>query len=603
MNEAEFLPINADDMHRRGWTEVDFAYVIGDAYVDHPTFGPAIISRVLEREGYKVGIISQPDWRDISSVKVFGKPRLGFLVSAGNVDSMVAAYTSSKKKRHCDLYSPGGVIGRRPNRAVTVYADLIRKAYKDVAIIAGGIEASLRRLAHYDYWSDSMRKSLLVDSAVDLISYGMGERTIVEIADALNAGLSVSDLTFINGTAFTVKSLDNIVDYIQLPSWDEVSSSGYAYAESFAIQYKNSDSVSAMRLVEQYAPRLFCVQNPPAMPLSTPEMDATYRLPFTYKAHPTYDGAGGVPALSEVEFSITANRGCFGECSFCALSFHQGRVVSTRSKESILDEARNITKRDGFKGYITDIGGPTANFFHPSCDRQSEKGVCSNKRCLGAKPCKLIDADHSEYTDLLKAVREIPGVKKAFVRSGLRYDYALLDKNPEFLKELICHHISGQLRVAPEHVSDDVLTLMGKPMRDVYDQFVERFNKITKKANLEQYVVPYLMSSHPGSTLKDAIELAEFVRDMGFNPEQVQDFYPTPSTLSTVMYCTGYDPLTMKEVYVPRSEDERAMQRALIQYRNPKNHNLVRRALKEAGREDLIGYDKKCLVRPKKTRE
>jgi radical SAM superfamily enzyme YgiQ (UPF0313 family) len=635
----------------RGWAEVDFVYVSGDAYVDHPSFGMAIITRLLEREHYRVGIIAQPDWRDPSSIAVFGKPRLGFFVSAGNMDSMVNHYTVAKKRRRSDLYSPGSVIGLRPDRATIVYSQLIRRTFKDSPIILGGIEASLRRLAHYDYWDDCMRASVLVDSGADLISYGMGEHSVVEIADALAAGLDVADLTFINGTVFKTKSLDHVYDYKMLPSWDNLTNPNthvakQAYAQSFAVQYANSDAILGERLVEQYAPALFVVQNPPSTPLTTPEMDAVYRLPYTYDAHPmyyepskveriisrvdnsegkavakhnashakgsphlhqtTYDVQLGIRALDEVKFSLASTRGCFGECSFCAITFHQGRVVSARSHESILTEAERLVKEPDFKGSIHDVGGPTANFRHAACDKQLSRGACPNKRCLWPRPCKNLNTSHKDYIRLLRKLREIPQVKHVFVRSGIRYDYALADKSRAFIDELVAHHVSGQLRVAPEHVSDDVLVLMGKPPRKVYERFVERFEESTKRSGKEQYVLPYLMSSHPGSTLKDAIELAEFVRDMGYTPEQVQDFYPTPSTLSTAMFYTGLDPRTMKPVYVPRDPHEKAMQRALIQYKNPKNYDLVHEALTKAGRTDLIGEGKECLIRshpPKATTE
>lgn len=609
LSAADFLPITLEEAQRRGWEEVDFVYVCGDAYVDHPTFGHAIITRLLEREGYKVGIIAQPDWKDESSIQVFGKPRLGFLVSAGNMDSMVNHYTVAKKRRRKDMYSPASEMGLRPDRAAIVYSNLIRRVYKDSAIILGGIEASLRRMVHYDYWDDRLRRSVLIDSAADLISYGMGERSIVEIADALDSGLSIEDITFIDGTVFKTKSLDHVYDYEMLPSWDEISDGGAkepssaskeAFARSFAIQYRNSDHFTASRLVEQYDTNLFVVQNPPSAPLTTEEMDATYRLPYARTWHPVYDDAGGIPALSEVKYSLTSSRGCFGECSFCALTFHQGRVVSSRSKESILEEAKAITSDADFKGYIHDVGGPTANFRKSACNKQLKAGACTNKRCLSPVPCKKLDVTHKDYVSILKDLRALDGVKKVFVRSGIRFDYAIYDKNPAFMEELVQHHVSGQLKVAPEHISDGVLKYMGKPSREVFDAFCERFDELNRKYDKKQFLVPYLMSSHPGSTLKCAVELAEYVRDMGHNPEQVQDFYPTPSTLSTTMYYTGVDPLSMEKVYVPKSPHEKAMQRALIQYRNPKNHALVREALRRAHREDLIGYGPKCLVRPEK---
>ncbi len=599
--------MDAIEAARRGWEEVDFVYVCGDAYVDHPTFGQAIITRLLEREGYRVGIIAQPDWRDGSSIQVFGRPRLGFLVSAGNMDSMVNHYTVAKKRRRKDMYSPGAQMGLRPDRATIVYSNLIRRAYKDVPIIIGGIEASLRRLAHYDYWDDRLRRSILIDSGADLLSYGMGERSIIEIADALRSGLSISDLTFIDGTVFKTKSLDHVYDYEFLPSWKDISDDGSKtpsrsskrlFAESFATQYANSDHISASRLVEPYDANLFIVQNPPASPLTTEEMDATYRLPYVRNWHPRYDDAGGVPALKEVKFSLVSSRGCFGECSFCALAFHQGRVVSSRSLSSIVEEAKILIEDPDFKGYIHDVGGPTANFRAPACKKQLEHGACRGKRCLSPTPCPQLEVDHSQYVSLLKELRSLNGVKKVFIRSGIRFDYALYEDSDEFLEELVEHHVSGQLKVAPEHISDAVLRYMGKPPREVYDSFCEKFERLNRRFGKDQFLVPYLMSSHPGSTLQCAVELAEYVRDMGYNPEQVQDFYPTPSTLSSVMYYTGLDPLSMQEVYVAKSPHEKAMQRALIQYRNPKNRSLVKEALRRAGRTDLIGYDPHCLVRP-----
>ncbi len=603
MTKAGFLPTTRAEMEARGWDEVDFAYVSGDAYVDHPSFGTAIISRVLEAQGYRVGIIAQPDWRDDGSIAVFGKPRLGFLVSAGNMDSLVNHLTVAKKRRRTDAYSPGGEMGLRPDRAAVVYGNLIRRTYKDSPIILGGIEASLRRLAHYDYWDDRMRRSILLDAQADLISYGMGERSIVEIADALASGLSIADLTFIDGTVFRARSLEHVYDYELLPSWEEVASGGRAYAESFATQYRNADPVRGKRLVEPYGAQGFIVQNPPSAPLSESELDAVYRLPYARTWHPRYDAAGGVPALSEVKFSLASSRGCFGECSFCALTFHQGRIVTARSHGSLLEEAALLVRDPDFKGYIHDVGGPTANFRAPACDKQLRHGACTHKRCLSPQPCKQLRADHGDYIELLRKLRELPKVKKVFVRSGIRFDYVLADRihGEEFLRELTTHHVSGQLRVAPEHVSDRVLGVMGKPSRSAYERFVEAFAKENERAGKEQYVVPYLMSSHPGSTLADAVELAEFCRDLGYNPEQVQDFYPTPSTLSTVMYCTGLDPLTMKPVTVVRDPHEKALQRALMQYRDPKKQGLVREALRKAGRDDLIGFGPRCLVRPAKS--
>ena len=596
----DFLPISREDMKKRGWDEVDFTYVIGDAYVDHSSFGPAIISRVLESHGYKVGIIAQPDWKIADSIDVFGRPRLGFLVSGGNMDPMVNHYTVSKKRRKTDAYTPGGVTGRRPDHATVVYCNLIRQRYKDCPIIIGGIEASLRRLAHYDYWSDSLKRSILLDSQADIISYGMGEHSIVEIADALESGLDVHDITFIDGTVYKTKQIENVYDYIMLPSYDDLKADKLNYAKSFDIQYRNTDPYAGKRLVEPYDKGIYVVQNPAARPLTQMEMDDVYALPYMNNYHPSYEKDGGVPAISEIKFSITSNRGCFGGCSFCALTFHQGRIVQARSHESIIDEAVRMTEEPDFKGYIHDVGGPTANFRRPACDKQMEHGACPGKQCLFPEPCKNLVVDHSDYVSLLRKLRALPKVKKVFVRSGVRFDYALADKDDTFIRELCKYHISGQLRVAPEHVSDNVLKLMGKPGNSVYEKFVNKCEVINRQLGKEQYLVPYLMSSHPGSTLKDAITLAEYIRDIGYMPEQVQDFYPTPSTISTCMYYTGVDPRNMKPVYVARNPHEKAMQRALIQYRNPENYDLVKEALLKEHRQDLIGFDKKCLIPPRK---
>lgn len=590
-------------MLERGWNQVDFVYVTGDAYVDHPSFGTAIISRVLESRGYRVGIISQPDWKNPGSVSVFGEPRLGFLVSAGNMDSMVNHYSVSKKHRKTDAYTPGGETGKRPDYACVVYGNLIRRTYKKTPVILGGIEASLRRLAHYDYWSDRLKRSILLDSGADIISYGMGERSIVEIADALDAGIPVSELTYIDGTVVKARDRDSIYDAEFLPSFDELKADKKNYARSFYTQYCNTDAFNGRRLAEPYSDHLYVVQNPPSRPLSTAEMDDVYDLPYTRTWHPDYDEKGGVPAVSEIRFSLISSRGCFGGCSFCALTFHQGRIVQVRSHDSLIKEAEGITRAADFKGYIHDVGGPTANFRHPSCAKQMERGVCRNRQCLFPAPCKNLDADHSDYVSLLKKLRDIPGVKKVFIRSGIRFDYLLADRKREFLRELCLHHVSGQLKVAPEHVAAPVLALMGKPRHDVYEAFTEEFRKMNRKIGKEQYLVPYLMSSHPGCTLKEAVELAEYCRDLGYMPEQVQDFYPTPSTLSTCMYYTGFDPRTMKKVYVPRNPHEKAMQRALIQYRNPELYGLVEEALKKAGRTDLIGYGPRCLIRPRSARK
>ena len=591
-----FLPISKQEMLDRGWTQCDFVYVIGDAYVDHPSFGHAIISRVLENAGYSVGIISQPDWKNPNSIDVFGQPRLGFLVSGGNMDSMVNHYSVTKHRRKTDAFTPGGIMGKRPDYATVVYCNLIRRTYKDIPILIGGIEASLRRLSHYDYWSETMKRSILLDSQADLLMYGMGEKSIVEIADALNSGMDVKDITYIDGTVFKATQLDESLPTIVLPSYETVKTNKRSYAESFHTQYGNCDPFTAKRLAEPYG-KEFVVQNPPQKPLTTEEMDAVYALPYERTWHPSYAKAGGVPAIEEVKFSLVSNRGCFGACSFCALTFHQGRIIQTRSHESILAEAELMTKDKDFKGYIHDVGGPTANFRHPACEKQLSKGACGGRQCLYPTPCKNMKADHSDYIALLRKLRKLPGVKKVFVRSGIRFDYLLADKKDTFFKELVQFHISGQLKVAPEHVSDAVLSRMGKPKNAVYNRFVEKYWQLNKQYGMNQYLVPYLMSSHPGSTLKEAIELAEYIREMGYNPAQVQDFYPTPSTLSTVMYYTGLDPRTMEKVYVPTDPPEKAMQRALIQYRNPKNYYLVREALLTAHREDLIGSGPKCLIR------
>ena len=591
-----FLPISKKDMEARGLSQCDFVYVIADAYVDHPSFGHAIISRVLENAGYTVGIISQPDWKNPKSIDILGKPRLGFLVTGGNMDSMVNHYSVTKHKRKTDAFTPGGVMGKRPDYATIVYCNLIRQTYKDVPILIGGIEASLRRLAHYDYWSESLKRSILLDSQADLLMYGMGEKSIVEIADALNSGMNVRDITYIDGTVFRAEVVDESLPTIVLPAYEELKANKRKYAESFKVQYGNCDPFTAKRLAEPYG-KEFVVQNPPQKPLTTEEMDAVYALPYMRTYHPSYEKAGGVPAIEEVKFSLVSNRGCFGACSFCALTFHQGRIIQTRSHESIIRETEQMVTDNDFKGYIHDVGGPTANFRHPACEKQLTKGACGGRQCLYPTPCKNLKADHSDYIALLRKLRKIPGVKKVFVRSGIRFDYLLADKKDTFFKELVQFHISGQLKVAPEHVSDAVLSRMGKPRNAVYNKFVEKYWALNKQYGMNQFLVPYLMSSHPGSTMKEAVELAEYIRDMGYNPEQVQDFYPTPSTLSTVMYYTGLDPRTMDKVYVPTDPHEKAMQRALIQYRNPKNYYLVHEALIKAHREDLIGSGPKCLIR------
>ncbi len=586
-------------MEQRGWEQCDFVYVTGDAYVDHPSFGPAIISRVLESHGFKVGIIPQPDWKDSGSITILGTPRLGFLVSGGNMDSMVNHYSVAKKRRQTDAYTPGGIMGKRPDHATSVYCNLIRKQYKKVPVIIGGIEASLRRLAHYDYWSDKVKRSILLDSQADIISYGMGEHSIVEIAEALDSGLEVQDITFIGGTVFKAKSLESVYDAVELPSYQEILDSKAKFAQSFYLQYCNTDPFSAKRLTEKYKENEYVVQNPPAKPLTQTEMDRIYSLPYMRDYHPSYREMGGIPAIEEVKFSLTSNRGCFGGCNYCALTFHQGRILQTRSHESIVAEANHLIWDKDFKGYIHDVGGPTANFRYPACDKQSTKGACIHKQCLFPDPCERLKVDHSDYLKLLRKLRVLPNVKKVFIRSGIRFDYLMADKDDTFIKELCEHHVSGQLKVAPEHVSDSVLKLMGKPENSVYEKFQTRYKKVNERLGKKQYIVPYLISSHPGSTLKEAVELAEYLRDLGYMPEQVQDFYPTPSTISTCMYYTGLDPRTMKAVYVPKSPHEKAMQRALIQYRNPKNYELVMEALKKAGRTDLIGFDKKCLIRPR----
>ena len=607
MNQLEkisgFLPVSRADMEKQHIEQLDFVYVTGDAYVDHPSFGHAIISRVLQSHGYTVGIIPQPDYRDAESITVLGEPRLGFLVSAGNMDSMVNHYTVAKKHRKTDAYTPGGEMGKRPDRATIVYCNLIRQRYKKTPVIVGGIEASLRRLAHYDYWSDSLRRSVLLESGADLISYGMGERSIVAIADALDAGLPVQEITYIPGTVCKVRSLEQVSDYILLPDYETILKDKKKYAESFYIQYCNTDPFAGKRLVEAYSKNCFVVQNPAAEPLSREEMDAVYDLPYMRTWHPMYDEAGGIPALSEVKFSLVSCRGCFGGCSFCALTFHQGRIVQSRSHESLIKEAELMTEEKEFKGYIHDVGGPTADFRAPACDKQMTKGVCPQKQCLFPEPCKNLKADHRDYIALLRKLRALPKVKKVFIRSGIRFDYVLADQESHFLEELCRYHVSGQLKVAPEHVSDPVLSYLGKPRHAVYEEFSRQYRKMNEKLGLKQYLVPYLMSSHPGSTMKEAVKLAEYCRDLGYMPEQVQDFYPTPSTISTCMYYTGLDPRTMKPVYVPKSSHEKEMQRALIQYRNPKNRALVKEALELAGRTDLIGHGPKCLLRPESGRD
>ncbi|MBR3225556.1 MAG: YgiQ family radical SAM protein [Atopobiaceae bacterium] len=595
---SEFLPTTKAEMRRRGWNQCDFVYVSGDAYVDHPSFGVAIITRVLEANGYKVGVIAQPDWRDPKSVTALGEPRLAFLVSSGNMDSMVNHYTVTKHRRPKDSYSPGGKMGMRPDHATVVYGNLIRRTYKHVPIVLGGIEASLRRLAHYDYWSNKLKRSILLDAGADLISYGMGEKSIVAIADSLAAGLEVQDLTFIPGTVYRARTIEQCDKPVVLPTFEQMQADKREYARSFGLQCKQLNPFLGRPLVEEYPHGVYVVQNPPSEPLSTEEFDAVYELPYARAYHPSYERDGGIPAIAEIKFSLCSNRGCLGECSFCALNFHQGRIIQTRSDESLLAEAEAMTRDPDFKGNIHDVGGPTANFRVPACQAQLTRGACVGRRCLSPEPCKHLTVTHKAYVRLLRKLRALPGVKRVFVRSGIRFDYALLDDDHTFIRELAQYHVSGQLRLAPEHVCDEVLRVMGKPPNDVYQRFCAEFQKVSKEVGKEQYVVPYLMSSHPGSTLREAVRLAEFCRDMGYNPEQVQDFYPTPSTVSTCIYYTGLDPRTMKPVYCATDPHEKAMQRALIQYRNPANRKLVLEALRKARRTDLIGYGPKCLVRP-----
>lgn len=597
MRTRSFLPMNRIDMDAVGWDELDFLLISGDAYVDHPSFGIAIIARVLEKHDYQVGIIAQPDWKELNDFRVMGKPRLACLISGGNLDSMVNHYTAAKKKRYKDSYSPGGEPGHRPDRATIAYTNRVREALPGVPVIIGGIEASLRRFAHYDYWSNDVRRSILLDSQADLLVFGMGETAIVEVAKRLKNGIAINQITDVRGTMVSLTGDEIPKSTLVLPDFDDVSSDKRKYAEAFWLQYNQQDPFQGKSMLQSHG-RKSVLQNQPSLPLTQAEMDAIYALPFMGTYHPSYEELGGVPAIDEVEFSLTSVRGCFGACAFCALTFHQGRIVQSRSPESILREAELMTWNSRFKGYIHDVGGPTANFRRPACQKQLTKGACSNKQCLFPEPCAKLENDHTEYLDLLRRLRNLPRVKKVFVRSGIRYDAVLADRNSKFIRELCEHHVSGQLKVAPEHVSEEVLRLMGKPGKGVYENFVQEFKKTNEELGKEQYLVPYLMSSHPGSTLKEAIELAEYVRDMGVNPEQVQDFIPTPGTLSTCMYYTGLNPQTMEPVYIPRSLHEKAMQRALIQYRNPKNRKLVEEALRKAHREDLIGYGPKCLIRP-----
>jgi uncharacterized radical SAM protein YgiQ len=592
-----FLPISREDMEQLGWERPDFVLVSGDAYVDHPSFGAAVISRVLEANSFKVGVIAQPDWKNVNEFQKLRCPRLGFLVTAGNIDSMVSHYTVAGKRRKTDAYSPGGRTGLRPDRAATVYAKKIKEAYPGIPVILGGIEASLRRLAHYDYWDDRVFRSILLDSEADLVVYGMGEKAIVEIAEALQSGLSIGDLSFIRGTVYRCEEINNPADTILLPPYEQIIADKKTFAESFMIQYRNTDPFSAKALAEPY-PDGFVIQNPPAEALTTDELDMIYRLPFARNYHPVYEKGGGVPAITEVKFSLISSRGCFGGCSFCSLHFHQGRIIQTRSSEAIIDEAKQIIADPDFKGYIHDVGGPTANFRQKACRKQLKEGACSNKQCLYPQPCKNLVVDHSDYLSLLRKLRNLEGVKKVFIRSGIRYDYLMQDKDNQFFNELCEHHISGQLKVAPEHIAPTVLAQMGKPDKKTYLDFKKRYKVVNEKLGKEQYLVPYFMSSHPGSDLEAAVELAVFIRNHEHRPEQVQDFYPTPGTLSTCMYYTGLDPRTMKPVYVTKSPHEKAMQRALIQFRNPKNYKLVYEALLKTGRKDLIGYGRRCLIKP-----
>lgn len=599
MNDRmKFLPVSMEDVRARNWAQIDFVYVTGDAYVDHPSFGVSIITRVLEDAGFRVAILSQPDYKSTFDFKRFGRPRLAFLVSSGNIDSMVAHYTVSKKKRTTDYYSPGGKAGYRPDRAVIVYCNRIREAYGDVPIVIGGLEASLRRFAHYDYWDDRVRRSILVDARADLLLYGMGEKSIVRVAKLLDKGVPVKKIRDVRGSVYLAKVNETIhFDSIDVGDYDLLKTDKRAYSKAFATQYKNTDSVRGKAVVERYGDKML-VQNPPMPPLSREELDRVYALPYARDYHPDYEKMGGVPAISEVKFSITHNRGCFGACNFCAIAFHQGREVRSRSKESVLNEARLLAKMPDFKGYINDVGGPTANFRYASCDKQSKDGVCPSRKCLAPTPCKNLKVDHSEYAEMLREVEALDGVKKVFVRSGVRFDYLMLDKDETFFRQLVTRHTSGQLKVAPEHCAHSALMMMGKPDIEVFERFKKRFFEISREAGLEQYLVPYLMSSHPGATLNDAVEMALWLKKWGYSPEQVQDFYPTPGTISTVMYYTGIHPMTGKSVQVTTDYREKQLQRALLQFSRPENAGLVREALKKAGREDLIGTAPECLIRP-----
>jgi len=598
VDAAAFLPVSRADLEARGWDWFDFLVITGDAYVDHPSFGPAIISRLLEAEGYRVAVLAQPDWRKASAFAALGRPRLGVFLSGGNLDSMVAHYTAAKRRRHDDAYSPGNRAGLRPDRAVIVYANKVREAFGDLPLVIGGLEASLRRFAHYDYWEDKVRRSVLLDSQADLLVYGMGETATREIAARLASGTPVAAIRDVRGTAFVARDASACVyPKVECASFEQVRGDKRAYAQANLIQYEEHDPIRGRAVLQRHGDRLLVV-NPPALPLTTAELDAVAELPYVREPHPMYGEMGGVPAIEEVRFSVAHNRGCFGACNFCSLAFHQGRIVSSRSHESVLREVAALTEHPGFKGYIHDVGGPTANFRRPACRKQLKAGMCRNRACLAPEPCPNLDADHRDYLELLRKIRAVPGVKKVFIRSGIRFDYLLQDKNSAFFRELVEHHVSGQLKVAPEHCVDKVLDYMGKPHIAVYERFRQRYEALNRRCGKEQYLVPYLMSSHPGCTLPDAVKLAEWLNRTGRQPEQVQDFYPTPGTLSTCMYYTGLDPRTMEPVYVPRDPHEKAMQRALMQWKRPEKRALVREALYTARREDLIGYGKGCLLRP-----
>ncbi len=599
--QNDFLPVSKADMQRRGWDYYDFLYITGDAYVDHPSFGVAVISRVLEKAGYRVAIMSQPDWKDVEAFKRLGKPRLGILITGGNIDSMVAHYTVAKNRRKRDDYTPGGVMGKRPDRAVSVYSKMARQAYPDLPIAVGGLEASLRRFAHYDYWDDRVRRSELIESGADLLMFGMGEDTIVYLADALNDGINISDIRNIRGTVYKSKTLDDcIYPFVTVPSYDEISKDKRKYAIAAKIEQDEQDSVRGKAVAQKHGD-WYVVQTPPPIPITTERFDEVYELPYMRDYHPSYEKLGGVKAIEEVKFSIIHNRGCFGGCNFCSLAFHQGRMISTRSHDSVVEEAKKLTAMPDFKGYIHDVGGPTANFRQTSCEGQKERGMCK-RNCLAPRPCKNLEVDHTDYISLLRKLREIPKIKKVFVRSGVRFDYVMADKSDEFFKELVQHHVSGQLKVAPEHSCDSVLKYMGKPYFDVYKRFYKKFFELDERYGKNQYLVPYFISSHPGCTVRDAVNLAEYLNSIGHMPEQVQDFYPTPGTIATCMYYTELDPMTMEKVYVPKEPHEKAMQRALLQWKRPECRTLVKEALVKAKREDLIGNAKRCLIRPDKER-